>query len=77
MGLVFFLRSTFVGYAWSFGFLIPATTANDLRLRRISIPDFIHYIYSPILILRKEPVFSFSMLNAKQGTGTVFITSLV
>jgi len=26
------------------GVFIPATTANDLRLRRISIPDFIHYI---------------------------------
>jgi len=23
-----------------------------------SIPDFIHYIYFPILILEKEPVFS-------------------
>ena len=32
-----------------------------------SIPDFIHYIYFPILILEKEPVFSFSMLSAKQG----------
>ena len=34
----------FIGSAWSFGFVIPATTANDLRLRRISIPDIIHYI---------------------------------
>jgi len=24
----------------------------------VSIPDFIHYIYVPILILEKEPVFS-------------------
>ena len=32
--LFFFHRSTFVGYAWSFGFFIPATTANDLCLRR-------------------------------------------
>ena len=32
-----------------------------------SIPDFIHYIYFPILILEKEPVFPFSMLSAKQG----------
>jgi len=23
---------------------IPATTANELRLRRISIPDLMHYI---------------------------------
>ena len=28
-----------------------------------SIPDFIHYIYLPILILEKEPVFS--LLNAQ------------
>ena len=28
-----------VGSAWSLVFFIPATTANDLRLRRISIPD--------------------------------------
>ena len=32
-----------------------------------SIPDFIHYIYFPILILEKEPVFPFLMLSAKQG----------
>jgi len=32
-----------------------------------SIPDFIHYIYFPILILEKEPVFFFSMLSVKQG----------
>ena len=32
-----------------------------------SIQDFIHYIYFPILILEKEPVFPFSMLSAKQG----------
>ena len=37
--------------------------ANDLRFRRISIPDFIHYI----LILQKEPAFHFLMLSAKQG----------
>ena len=41
-----FQRSTFVASAWSFGFFIPATTANDLRLRRISITDLIHYIFS-------------------------------
>ena len=47
-----FLRSTFVGFVWSFGFFIPATTANDLWL---SIPDVNHYIYFPILILEKKP----------------------
>ena len=40
----FFKRSTFVSSAWSFCFFIPATTANDLRLWRISIPDLINYI---------------------------------
>ena len=72
----FFYRSTFVRSMWSFVFFIPATTANDLRLRRIS--DFIHYIYFPILILEKEPVFPFLMFSAKQGNYlNHFITSLV
>ena len=30
--IVTLLHTTFVGSAWSFGFFIPATTANDLRL---------------------------------------------
>ena len=59
-----FQRSTFVGSAWSFSFFIPATTANDLRLQRISIPDCIHYICFPILIL--QPVFPLLMLSAIQ-----------
>ena len=29
---IYFQRSTFVGSAWSFGFFIPATMANDLWL---------------------------------------------
>ena len=32
-----------------------------------SIPDFIHYIYFPILILEKELVFPFLMFSAKHG----------
>ena len=32
-----------------------------------SIPDCIHYIYFPIIILEKEPVFLFLMFSAKQG----------
>ena len=43
----------------------------------ISIPDFIQYIFCPIFILEKEPVFHFLMLSAKQLPGTIFITSLV
>ena len=65
--LYFFQRLTFVSSAWSFVFFIPATKANDLRLRGFSIPDFIHYIYFPILILEKEPVFPLLMFSAKQG----------
>ena len=63
----FFNVRLFDSSAWSFVFFIPTTTANDLRLWRISIPDFIHNIYFPILLLEKEPVFTFSMLSAKQG----------
>ena len=52
--------------------------ANDLRIQRISIPDFIHYIFCPIFILQKEPVFPFIMFSAKQGNYWYhFITSLV
>ena len=32
-----------------------------------STPDCIHYIFYPIFILEKEPVFPFLMLSAKQG----------
>ena len=46
-----FERSTFVGSAWSFVFFIPATTVNDLRLRRI----FYHRFY---------PLHLFSYLNS-------------
>ena len=62
-----FLAFNFCRFCMVICFFIPATTANDLRLQRISIPDLIHYIYFPILILEKEPVFPFSMLSAKQG----------
>ena len=64
---IFFYRSTYVGSTWSLGFFIPATTANDLRLLKISILDIIHYIIFFILILEKEPVFPFLMFNAIQG----------
>ena len=33
----------------------------------ISIPDFIQYIFCPIFILEKEPVYHFLMLSAKLG----------
>ena len=66
--VVFFvLACDFCRLCGAIRFFHPATTANDLRLRRIAIPDFIHYIYFPILILEEEPVFPFWMLSAKQG----------
>ena len=46
----------------------PPNRWTDTRfLEGFSIPDFIHYIYFPILILKKEPVFPFLMSSAKQG----------
>ena len=64
---LFFLAFYFCRFCVVIRFFIPATTANDLRLWRISIPDYIHYIYFPILILEKEPVFPIWMFSAKQG----------
>ena len=61
------------------GFSSPPQRPMTSNLEGFSIPDFIHYIYFPILIIEKEPVFSFfecSVLN-KDTTGTIFITSLV
>ena len=49
------------------GFSSPPQRPMTSDFEGFSIPDFIHYIYSPILILEKEPVFPFLMLSAKQG----------
>ena len=38
---------------------IPATTDNDLRPRRISIPDVIHFIFILSIFLRKSQYFPF------------------
>ena len=43
------------------------TTPMTSDFEGFSIPDFIHYIYFPILILEKEPAFPFLMFSAKQG----------
>ena len=51
-----------VGSAWLFSFFTPATTANDLRLRKDFYPRFYPLHYFLILILEKEPVFPFSVL---------------
>ena len=55
-GFVFGVFNVRLNYSF---FFIPASTANDVRHRRISIPDFIHYFYLPILILRKSQYFPF------------------
>ena len=62
-----FYRSTFVRSAWSFVFSSPPQRPLTSNIEGFFIPDFIHYIYFPILILEKEPVFPFLMFSAKQG----------
>ena len=53
-------------------FSIRATTANDLRLRRISIPDLIHYIIFLYYSLRKSQHFPFQCWVLNKGTtGTI------
>ena len=79
MIFLFFYRSTFVGSAWSFGFFIPATTANDLRLRRIFHPRFYPlHLFSYLNSWERASIFPFecSVLN-KGTTGIILITSLV
>ena len=48
-------------------FLSPPQQPMTSNFEGFSIPDFIQYIYFPILILEKEPVFPLLMLSAKQG----------
>ena len=62
-----FLAFDFCLFCVIIRFFHPRHNSQLLRLRRISIPDFIHYIFCPIFILLKEPVFPFLMLSAIQG----------
>ena len=75
----FFKRSTFVGSAWSFGFFIPATTANDLRLRRIFHPRLYPlHLFSYLNSWERASIFPFECSELNKGTtSTIFITSLV
>ena len=60
-------------------FFIPATTANDLRLRRIFYPRFYPFhLFSYLNSWETASIFPFecSVLN-KDTIGTIFITSLV
>ena len=52
--LFFFIVRLFVGSAWSFGFSSPPQRPMTSDIEGSSIPDFIHYIYFPILILEKK-----------------------
>ena len=75
----FFFSIRHFGSAWSFGFFIPATTANDLRLQRIFYPrSYPLHLFSYLNSWEKASIFPFecSVLN-KGSTGTIFITSLV
>ena len=67
-------RSTFVGSAWSFVFFIPATMANNLRLRRNFYPRFYTlHLFSYLNSWERASIFPFecSVLN-KGTTGTIF-----
>ena len=48
-------------------FSSPPQRPMNPDFEECSIPDLINYIYFPILILEKEPVFPFLMFSAKQG----------
>ena len=76
--VLFFYRLTFVGFAWSFVFFIPATTANDLRLRRIFYPRFYPlHLFSYLNYWERSSIFPL-VVSAKQGHFWYhFITSLV
>ena len=74
-----FLEFDFCRFCVVIRFFIPATTANDLRLRRIFYPRFYPLHLFPYLnSWERASIFSFecSVLN-NDTTGTIFITSLV
>ena len=53
---------------WHSFFSSPPQRPMTSDFEGFPIPDFIHYIYCPIFILEKEPVFPyFLMFSAKQG----------
>ena len=63
---LFFSVRLFVGSAWSFVFFpSPPQLPMTSDFEGFSIPDFIHYIYFPIL--RKSQYFPFLIFSAKQG----------
>ena len=71
LGLMFFVFFVCVFLAFDFlsvlcghsAFSSPPQRPMTSDFEGFSIPDVIHYIYFPILILEKEPVFS--LLNVQ------------
>ena len=75
----FIFPSTCVGSAWSFGFFIPATAANDLRLRRMFYPRLYPlHLFSYLNSWERASISLFNVWVLNKGTtGTIFIASLV
>ena len=60
---LYFLTFDFCQFCVVIRFFIPATTANDLQLRKHFYPRSYPLHFCPILILKKEPVLS--LLNVQ------------
>ena len=69
----------FVGSAWSFGYFIRATTANDLRLRRIFYTRLYPlHLFSYLNSWERASIFPFECSVLNNGTtGTIVLTSFV
>ena len=66
--IFYFFRVRLLSVLRGYSFLLsPPQQPMTSDFEGFSIPDFIHFIYYPILILEKEPVFPFWMFSAKQG----------
>ena len=52
-------------------FSTPPQRPMTSNFAGFSIPDFIDYIYFPILVFEKEPVFPFLIFSAKQANHLV------
>ena len=72
---IFFSVRLFVGSAWSFGFSSPPQRPMTSDCEGFSIPDVIHYIFFPNLILEKEPVFS--LFNVECQTRELLVPFLL
>jgi len=58
--IFYFFRVRLLSVLRGYSFLLsPPQQPMTSDFEGFSIPDFIHFIYYPILILEKEPVFPF------------------